>query len=65
MDADGTNQQQLTVHAGANVWPTLSPDKRYIVFTSDRSWSCAYLVITDMQTSSYNGREDNISFVRR
>ena len=37
MDSDGTNQQQLTIHAGANVWPSLSADKRYIVFTSDRA----------------------------
>jgi serine/threonine protein kinase/Tol biopolymer transport system component len=36
MNNDGSNQKQLTVNAGANVYPSVSPDGRYIVFTSDR-----------------------------
>jgi len=37
MDSDGSNQNQLTVDAGANFSPTVSPDGRYIVFASDRA----------------------------
>jgi eukaryotic-like serine/threonine-protein kinase len=36
MDQDGGNQKQLTVDAGDNVQPTVSPDGRHIVFLSDR-----------------------------
>ena len=31
-DAVGSNQRQLTAEARSNVWPTVSPDGRYIVF---------------------------------
>jgi Tol biopolymer transport system component len=37
MDGGGRDQRQLTVDARSNVWPTVSPDGRYIVFTSDRT----------------------------
>jgi eukaryotic-like serine/threonine-protein kinase len=37
MNADGTNRTQLTRNAGQNAQPRVSPDGRYIVFTSDRS----------------------------
>jgi eukaryotic-like serine/threonine-protein kinase len=37
MDADGTNQRQLTTPlTRADVYPTVTPDGRYIVFTSNR-----------------------------
>ncbi|HKQ50738.1 MAG TPA: protein kinase [Pyrinomonadaceae bacterium] len=36
MDADGTNQKQLTFDSGTNFSPVVSPDGRYIVFVSDR-----------------------------
>jgi eukaryotic-like serine/threonine-protein kinase len=37
MDADGTNQKQLTTPATrADVYPSVTPDGRYIVFTSNR-----------------------------
>jgi Tol biopolymer transport system component len=36
MNADGTNLQQLTRNAGANILPKASPDGQYIVFTSNR-----------------------------
>jgi serine/threonine protein kinase len=37
MDEDGKNQKQLTVHAGFNNFPWVTPDGRNIVFTSNRS----------------------------
>jgi TolB protein len=37
MDEDGKNQKQLTVHAGFNTFPWVTPDGRNIVFTSNRS----------------------------
>ena len=38
MEADGTNRVQLTANAGQeNTYPTISPDGRFIVFTSDRT----------------------------
>ena len=37
IDADGTNQIQLTVNAGDNYMPAATPDGRYIVFASNRS----------------------------
>ncbi|HEX8889538.1 MAG TPA: protein kinase [Pyrinomonadaceae bacterium] len=37
MDADGSNQKQLTSDAGGNFQPVVSPDGRYIVFVSDRN----------------------------
>ena len=36
MNADGSNQKQLTANAGANQRPTVTPDGRYIFFQSDR-----------------------------
>jgi Tol biopolymer transport system component len=36
MDADGGNRKQLTANSGMNLSPTVSPDGRYIVFTSTR-----------------------------
>lgn len=36
MDADGSNQKQLTVNAGKNQRPVVTPDGRYIFFQSDR-----------------------------
>ena len=37
IDADGTNQKQLTAGAGRNYGPVASPDGRYVVFHSSRS----------------------------
>ena len=37
MNADGTNQKQLTAEVGNNSLPSVSPDGRYIVFMSDRT----------------------------
>jgi eukaryotic-like serine/threonine-protein kinase len=37
IDADGSNQIQLTVNAGDNFMPVSSPDGQYIVFSSNRN----------------------------
>ncbi len=39
VDADGSNQTQLTVNAGDNYTPATSPDGRFIVFASNRTGS--------------------------
>jgi serine/threonine protein kinase/Tol biopolymer transport system component len=39
MDADGSNQKQLTSDAGSNYHPSVCGDGRYIVFQSDRAGS--------------------------
>jgi serine/threonine protein kinase/Tol biopolymer transport system component len=37
MNADGSNKKQLTMNAGLNFSPAVSPDGRYLVFGSDRA----------------------------
>ncbi|MGB7922289.1 MAG: protein kinase [Pyrinomonadaceae bacterium] len=37
MDADGTNQKQLTADSSSNTFPAVSPDGRYVVFISERT----------------------------
>src|SRR6185295_553194 len=37
IDADGSNQKQLTAHAGNNDHPSVTGDGRYVVFISDRA----------------------------
>lgn len=37
INADGSNQKQLTANDGENIQPVASPDNRYIVFSSDRA----------------------------
>lgn len=37
MNGDGTNQKQITINAGGNTDPAVSPDGRYIAVVSDRS----------------------------
>jgi Tol biopolymer transport system component len=39
MNADGTNSHQLTSNAGINVVPRVTPDGRFIVFSSTRTGS--------------------------
>ncbi len=36
MDADGKNRKQLSAGEGADFWPSVSTDGRYIVFTSEQ-----------------------------
>jgi Tol biopolymer transport system component len=44
MNADGTNQKQLTASAGSNLQPMASHDGRYIVFLSNRAKTSAFNV---------------------
>ncbi|HXI91096.1 MAG TPA: LpqB family beta-propeller domain-containing protein [Blastocatellia bacterium] len=44
MEADGTGQKQLTVDAGNNLQSSVSPDGRYIVFSSNRPRVATYNV---------------------
>ena len=37
MNADGTGQRQLTAEPGGSFGPSVSPDGRYVVFTSNRT----------------------------
>jgi serine/threonine protein kinase/Tol biopolymer transport system component len=37
VNADGSDQRQLTANANADLWPEVTPDGRYIVFVSDRA----------------------------
>lgn len=37
MDSDGSNPKRLTVGAGNNLWPCVSPDGQTIYFVSDRT----------------------------
>ncbi|HVG39384.1 MAG TPA: protein kinase [Pyrinomonadaceae bacterium] len=37
IDADGNNPKQLTEKAGVNLFPSVSPDGKYVVFTSTRA----------------------------
>jgi Tol biopolymer transport system component len=41
MDADGKNQRQLTSDGGINIWPSVSPDNRYVIFASNRGANAA------------------------
>jgi TolB protein len=39
VDPNGENNRQLTTRSGSNFHPTVSPDGKTIVFTSDRAGS--------------------------
>jgi Tol biopolymer transport system component/DNA-binding winged helix-turn-helix (wHTH) protein len=41
VNSDGSSNKQLTVNAGINAFPSVSPDGRYVVFNSDRSGETA------------------------
>jgi Tol biopolymer transport system component len=41
MDSSGGNQKQLTSAAGANSYPTVTPDGRYIIFLAQRAGALA------------------------
>ena len=48
MNADGTEDRQLTSNTGLNFLPTVSPDGRYIVFMSGRTGSRTYIERMDI-----------------
>jgi TolB protein len=37
MDPDGSDAQQITAGAGADIWPDISPNGKYVAFVSNRS----------------------------
>ena len=43
LNADGTNRKQLTSNQGTNTFASMTPDKRYIVFHSNRVNSVQHL----------------------
>lgn len=57
MDADGKNPRQLTSDAGANLFPAVSPDGRYVVFDSNRGGNPATLNIWRMSIDGSNPRQ--------
>jgi serine/threonine protein kinase len=54
IDADGSNQKQLTSNAGMNLQPAVSPDGRFIVFSSKRESSSNIFNIWRMDSSGSN-----------
>jgi Tol biopolymer transport system component len=54
MDADGSSQKQLTSNAGVNLYPAVSPDGRYIVFSSNRETSSNVFNIWRMDIGGSN-----------
>lgn len=42
MNADGSNNKQLTSNAGSNLQPCVTPDNRFVVFSSNRGPSGAF-----------------------
>ena len=48
MNADGTNQKQLTNNQGANIRPSMTADGRYIVFMSNRASSVFHIFRMDV-----------------
>ncbi len=57
MDSDGKNQKQLTSDAGVNVFPTVSPDGRSIVFNSNRGGDPAVFNVWRMGIDGSNPRQ--------
>lgn len=47
MNADGSNQRRLTNHPAVDVFPVWSPDGTEILFQSDRSGRCIYVMNAD------------------
>jgi Tol biopolymer transport system component len=57
MDADGKNTQQLTADAGVNVFPTVSPDGRFVAFNSNRGGNPATFNIWRVDIDGSNPRQ--------
>jgi Tol biopolymer transport system component len=57
MDSDGKNQKQLTSDAGVNVYPSVSPDGRFIVFDSNRGANPSVFNVWRMGVDGSNPRQ--------
>lgn len=57
VNADGSNQKQLTSNAGMNYFPAVSPDGRYIVFSSNRESSSNFFNIWRMDSNGSNPKQ--------
>jgi Tol biopolymer transport system component len=55
MDADGSHIKQLTVDPGYDIWPAVSPDGRYIVFSSRQAIWRMNLDGTNLKQVGENG----------
>ena len=57
MDSEGKNQKQLTADAGINVYPSISPDGRYIVFNSNRAGNVGTFNVWRMDIDGSNPKQ--------
>ncbi len=57
IDADGSNQKQLTSNAGMNIHPAVSPDGRYIIFSSNREGTSNFFNIWRMDSNGSNPKQ--------
>ncbi len=57
IDADGSNQKQLTSNAGMNIHPAVSPDGRYIIFSSNREGASNFFNIWRMNSNGSNPKQ--------
>jgi Tol biopolymer transport system component len=57
MEADGSNRKQLTAESGVNMWPTVTPDGRYLVFSSNRASAANTFNLWRMELSGGNAQQ--------
>lgn len=57
IDAEGGEGRQLTVNANANLLPSVSPDGRYVLFTSNRSGSGGSVNIWRIDIDGENAKQ--------
>ena len=57
IDANGSNQKQLTSNSGMNYFPAVSPDGRYIVFSSNRENTSNFFNLWRMDSSGSNPKQ--------
>lgn len=57
MDSEGKNQKQLTADGGINVYPSVSPDGRYILFNSNRAGSVGTFNVWRMDIDGSNAKQ--------
>ena len=57
IDADGSNQKQLTSNAGMNIHPAVSPDGRHIIFSSNREGTSNFFNIWRMNSNGSDPKQ--------